>query len=216
MAIQNRFFLQQFFRITISFLVSFCLIRVFEYFFIASKSFVDHAFAFELGGLLYDVWAWLIYCFVCFFLFLILFFIHQRIARIVFHSINVILIILYLALLVVYSERNVPFDHEFFTRSIHESWLTSKQMMTSGIKLYIPFAVYIAIYFIAYFKVFLYKNFHGYFLIGTMVLSVLSVVLIRFSDPEQSWFKQQTAYYLTSNKFTFWIKDSYEYFKEKN
>ena len=216
MAIQNRFFLQQFYRIALSFLVSFCLIRVFEYFFIASKSFVDHAFIFESGGLLYDIWAWLIYCFVCFFLFLILFSIHQKTARIVFHSINVLLIILYLALLVVYSERNVPFDHEFFTRSMHESWLTSKQMMTSGIKLYIPFAVYIAIYFIAYFKLLRHENLHRFFFISTMTLSVLAMALIKFSDPEQSWFKQQTAYYLTSNKFTFWIKDSYEYFKEKS
>lgn len=216
MALQNRLFLQQYFKIACSFLVSFCLIRVDEYFFIASKSFVNHAFAFELAGLFYDIWAWLIYCFFSFFVFLIFFFIHQKTARIVFHAMNVLMIILYLALIVVFSERNVPFDHEFFTRNAHESWLTTKQMMTSGIKLYIPFAIYLFIYFFIYFKFFLHKNLKRFFLSVLIILSLSSVILIKYSSPDQQWFKQSFAYYLTTNKFTFWLKDSYEYFKEKN
>ncbi|MFX5743351.1 hypothetical protein ABTE37_20645, partial [Acinetobacter baumannii] len=62
--------------------------------------------------------------------------IHKKAGLVFAHALNVIAIIMYVSLLIVFSERNVPFDHEFFTRSSKDSWLTTKQMMTSGFKLY--------------------------------------------------------------------------------
>ena len=206
-------FLQQYIRMAISLLVTLLFIRVYEYFFIASKSFIDHAYIFELAGWFYDVFSWLIYSFVFFIFMLLLSFINDKLARFLFHTTNIIFIILYLALIVVFSERNIPFDHEFFTRSAKESWLTTKQMMTSGFLLYLPFIIYTALYFIFYEFVCKKIKLHSLLINGFVVLSILSVGLIKYSSPLEKWFKQKSAYYLVSNKFNYWIRDSYIYFK---
>ena len=208
-------FLQTYFRITISFLIVFMLIRVYEFYFVASKFFITHPYARELSGILYDIYAWLIYAFIFFFVYLPLCFLNLRLAKVTFHVVNVILIVMYLSLIIVFSERNIPFDHEFFTRSMRESWLTTKQMMTSGFSIYLPFISYVAFYFLIYHIIFKKIKFHKYFINVLLALSFLSVVFIKYSSPSENWFKQKSAYYLVCNKFNYWLKDSYEYFKDQ-
>ena len=122
---------------------------------------------------------------------------------------------MYLALIVVYSERNTPFDHEFFTRSLKESFLTSKQMMTSGFTLYIPFILYTGFYIATY--IILVKRqqvskIASKILIGS---SILATLLIQFANPSGNWFNQSASYYLTCNKFSFFVYDTYHYFSNK-
>jgi hypothetical protein len=45
---------------------------------------------------------------------------------------------------------------------------------------------------------------------------LLSVVLMRYANPSPDWFAQNGAYYLTANKFSYWVEDSYDYFRNKN
>ena len=191
------------------------LMRVYEFYFVASKFFIAHPYARELSGLLYDIYAWLIYTFIFFFVYLPLCFLNLRLAKVTFHVVNVILIVMYLSLIIVFSERNIPFDHEFFTRSMRESWLTTKQMMTSGFSIYLPFISYVAFYFLIYHIIFKKIKFHKYFINVLLALSFLSVVFIKYSSPSENWFKQKSAYYLVCNKFNYWLKDSYEYFKDQ-
>src|SRR5512135_1235702 len=106
-------FLQSWFSIVIAFTVTVCFVRIYEYIAVASKFFIANAWQYELAGLWYDVWACLIYSCVILFLFLLLYFISKRFAAFVFHFVNVLFIIMYVALLVVFSERTRPFDHEF-------------------------------------------------------------------------------------------------------
>ena len=207
-------FLQNYFRIGFSFLITFCLIRVYEYFFIASKSFIAHVYTLELNGLLYDVWSWLIFSFIALFIFSALSFINSRFAKTALHAVHVILIMMYLALIVVFSERNIPFDHEFFTRSMKESWLTTQQMMTSGIGLYIPFIFYISFYFFIYQTLFRKINIPSYCINLLVGLSLISTIFLQYSSPSENQFKQKSAYYLVCNKFNYWLWDSYEYFKD--
>lgn len=129
---------------------------------------------------------------------------------------NVLTLVVYLALIIVFSERNSPYDHEFFTRSGKDTWITTKQMMTSGVSLYLPFIIYLALYFIAYHLVFKKNIFSQRFLAVAVSCSVFAIALIPFSNPSESWFKQTSTFYLTSNKLSFWMADSYRYIQNRN
>ena len=115
----------------------------------------------------------------------------------------------------VYSERNTPFDHEFFTRSLKDSFITCKQMLTGGWFVYIPFIIYIGLYIVtcvmARKRIFINKRV-ALIIIGLSLLSTFTCV---YAIPSSQLFKQTAAYYLTCNKFSFWLADSYTYFKNK-
>jgi uncharacterized sulfatase len=209
-------FFQSWFRQVITFIATVCLVRIYEYIVIASKFFISNAFQYELAGLFYDVWACLVYNCVLLVPILLLYYLNKRLAGFVFHFINVLFIIMYLALLLVFSERTRPFDHEFFTRNAADSWLTSKQMLASGIKIYIPFIIYIVLYFVLYYRLFKRIIIKKYLLVSLICLCLVSFFLIRFAMPTQSNFIKPGGYYLECNKFSFWIKDSYNFFKTKD
>jgi uncharacterized sulfatase len=118
-------------------------------------------------------------------------------------------------LIIVFSERNIPFDHEFFTRSARESWLTTKQMMTSGFLLYLPFLIYTILYFFLYHTLFKKISIRHYVINCFVVMMILSICCVYYSSPSEKWFKQKSAYYLVTNKFNYWVKDSYLYFKNE-
>lgn len=208
-------FLPAYCRVWLAFTLSFCLVRLYEYFLLAAKFFVPHPYSYELAGLLYDVWAAFIIGVLLLLPYLLLSFIHQRLAKIVLHIIHVLLLMMYIALLITFSERNTPFDHEFFTRSGRESWLTTKQMMTSGITVYLPFIVFVSCYFIVYAKWFKNMAIGRKLWVGIAGVAFIATVFMGRANPSENWFKQTAAYYLTSNKLSFWAYDSYHYFATK-
>ena len=216
MSIKKSPFFQLYFRAILALLLTVCMVRFYEYYFIASKSFVNHAFYFELAGWVYDVWACLLYGILFFIPFLLISLLSKKAAIALFHGINVLFIILYLSLITVFSERNTPFDHEIFTRSLHESWITTKQMMTSGVLLYIPFLMYTGIYFILYYKIFNTIIFSRAAVITGFIASCMAIIFVGYANPPENWFRQKAAYYFTCNKFAFWVADNYAYFKNKN
>jgi len=214
---ESRFiaFFQRYFRFLLSLIITICLVRLYEYFAVASKIFVSHSYRFELLGMLYDIWNYLIFgCFFLLFYFLIEL-ISLKLSSILFHTINTIHTILYVSLIVVFSERNTPFDHEFFTRDMAESFTTAKQMMTSGYWLFLPFAIYIALYYLIYYKLFAKIHLKKKALVGLVTASFLSMVFFVFSNPSERLFNNVSSYYLTCNKLGYFIKDSYKYFINK-
>ena len=206
---------RNFVQISIAFILTTILVRVYEYIFIASKLFVNNSFRFELAGIVYDIWTCLIIITLILIPYYLLSLLSRKVSNIFFHILNVVFLVMYMALIVVYSERNTPFDHEFFTRSARESWLTSKQMMTSGFTLYLPFILYVSIYFIA--NSFLKKrlNISRLFSIVFISISIIATLFIKFANPSELSFNQNASYYLTCNKFSFWVYDSYTYFSNK-
>ena len=144
-------FFQQFFRIALALLLTLCLLRVFEYVAVASKSFAIQSYRFELAGVIYDVWLWLIFCGILFFPTLVLYKLNRKAGIFFFHTINIVCIICCLGLLITFTERNTPFDHELFTRKSKDTVDTVKQMMGAGLKPYVPFIIYLPAYFILYF-----------------------------------------------------------------
>ena len=206
---------KDFFTISIAFILTIVLIRVYEYVFVATKLFVANSFKFELAGILYDVWLCLIYLCILLLPIYLLSLISKKLGSFFLHFFNVLFIIIYIALIIVYSERNTPFDHEFFTRSLKDSFITCKQMLTGGWFVYIPFIIYIGLYVvtcvIARKRIFINKR-TALIIIG---LSMISTITCVYAIPSSRLFKQTAAYYLTCNKFSFWLADSYTYFKNK-
>ncbi len=215
-ATKNLSFIQVYLKAMVALVITICGIRFYEYFLVASKSFVKHAFYFELGGWFYDIWGCLLYAAIVLLPLLLIGWASNRAARIVLHTLNTLLIVLYIALIVVFSERNTPFDHEFFTRSLKESWMTSKQMMTSGPLLYLPFLLYVVLYFFLNNWLFKSRAIGKVFIRVWLTASILSILFFSYANPSQKWFAQKKAYYFTSNKFVFWVIDNYRYFKNKD
>jgi hypothetical protein len=60
-ATKNLSFIQVYLKAMLAMVITICGIRFYEYFLVASKSFVIHAFYFELGGWFYDIWGCLLY-----------------------------------------------------------------------------------------------------------------------------------------------------------
>ena len=213
--IKKEFPYRNFTHISIAFILTIIPVRIYEYIFIASELFVNNSFQYELAGILYDIWNCLIYSCIFLLPYFLFSLISKKLSNVVYHIINVVLIVMYIALIVVYSERNTPFDHEFFTRSTKESWLTTKQMMTSGFTLYIPFILYISIYFTAYSLIKKRLNIRKTFAIIYISFSIIASLFVKYANPSELSFHQIASYYLTCNKFSFWIYDSYTYFKNK-
>ena len=209
-------FFQKYIQQLISLAIVFCLIRVYEYSLIAYKSFLPHAFVYEAMGWLYDIWIIAIYGAVMLIIVFLMNLAHKKISVAFFHAMNVMLIMVYISLLLVFSERNTPFDHEFYTRSIQESWTTSKQMMTSGIFVLIPFACYIYLYFLIYTKWLTRMQLGNKGMYTIAAMMGFSLVLIGYANPPEDQFEEEKAYYFTTNKFTYWMDDTYQYFKNIN
>ena len=208
-------FIQRFFAISLSLLATLFLLRGYEYFSAASKSFVSRAYRFEILGFLYDSLAWLIWCGL---LFIPLWLIAKRsikTAVIVQHIFNIFFILSLLGLLITFSERNTPFDHELFTRNSQDTIDTIKQMMGGGIKPYLPFLFFVPFYFI--FSRVLQKRIQTPTKTTKVftVFALASVLLIGSANPNPDRFEQRNAYYLTVNKLAFWTADSYRFLFNK-
>lgn len=216
MTLKNKAFFNSFYTILTALTVSVCLIRGFEYVSVANKSFVSNTYAYELLGIFYDVWMCLIYGFIVALPLYLISLVSNKLAKGIFHLLNIVLLVNYICLIIVFSERNNPFDHEFFTRKSYDTWTTVKQMMTSGFYLYIPFLLYIPVYFFVYFKWIKKINFKPSAIKIFLAVNLLAVVFFKFSNPSQSLFKSARAYYLTTNKLTYWVADSYNYFQTKD
>ncbi|MEO7531349.1 MAG: LTA synthase family protein, partial [Sediminibacterium sp.] len=216
MPAQDKPFLQQFFRVALALLITLCLMRVFEYLAVASKSFTSQAYQYEIAGLFYDVWLWLIYCAIVLVPVWLLARVKQAGGIRLFHIMNVLFIICCLGLLITFSERNNPFDHELFTRNSKDTIDTVKQMMTAGLKPYISFVVYIPLYFLLYYRLTKRINFSKRSINILGLVMLLAVCFICSANPSPDWFSQNGAYYLTVNKFSYWVDDSFQYFRERN
>lgn len=208
--------LTAFIKIFFSLIITFCSVRVYEYIVIANKSFVENTVLYECLGLLYDMWCISIYGIIALPFFLLLGKINNKINKIFFHILNLFLLTGYLCLIVVFSERNNPFDHELFTRNTADSWETVKQMMTSGFSIFLPFIIYIAIYFLLYNLILKHKQISSKTTAITIAIAALLTICFKFSTPAKSSFKNTSSYYLTSNKLSYFIADSYHYFIEKD
>ena len=208
-------FIENYVKATLALAITLMMIRAYEYFFIAYKSFIKHALLFELTGWLYDIWLCLMYALLLALPFLLLAFINKRFSMVLFHVLNVLMIVANISLILVFSERNTPFDHEIITRSINESWTTAKQMMTSGIKVFLPFVFYIGLYFIVNFILNKRNKLQNKQIAFTSITAFISLLFISFANPSEDKFDENKAFYFTSNKISYLVEDVYQFISNK-
>ena len=210
------YFIENYLKAALALAITLVMVRAYEYLFIASKSFIKKSFWYELAGMPYDIWLCLIYSIVLVLPLFLISLVHQRLSIVVFHVLNAFMIVVSVGLVLVFSERNTPFDHEIITRSFTESWTTTKQMMTSGITVFLPFVAYLCVYFIA--NTLISKRFQlqKKHLNYTGLLALLSIVFIAYANPSENKFEQKRAYYFTSNKLSYLVLDVYHFVLHRN
>jgi uncharacterized sulfatase len=209
-------FIQKYIAVAIPFLITTIAVRLFEYIIVAQKTIIDYPVIYELMGVFFDVWAVIIYAVILFPIILLLYKINNRIGFFAFHSFNLISITIYISLIITYSERSNPFDHEFFNRTSFEIWSTTKQMITRGIIVFIPFFFYYFIYWLLNRFVFANRIFNNAFLRISAIIALIALLTIGFANPASNQFNNRNAYYLTANKFAYFIADSYQFFIADN
>lgn len=213
MAAEDRSAVQDFLRCQFALLLLIPLLRVFEYCAVAQRLFVAHPAGYEAIGLLYDTWLWAIWSVACFLPFWALHRLTPRLALPIQHLLNCALLIVLLALLLTFSQRNAPFDHEFFTRSTRESWETVKQMATTGWLVFLPFVICLPLYFGLYFYGLRKRTIRPRLRLVTGLVSVLLAGLFSFAQPDAAWFPQHSAWYLSCNKLSYFVQDSYRFLR---
>ena len=137
-------------RIILAFLIAVACVRIYEHHAVADRSLLSHPILFELGGLVFDTWAVLIYGIILAPIFLVFMLLNKKIGQIILHVLNLLFLSAYIGLIMTFSERNNPFDHELFNREAFEIWDTIKQMITRGVAVFLPFVFSYFIYWIAY------------------------------------------------------------------
>lgn len=211
----NHFF-QKYISVAVPFMLTIIGVRAFEYLIVAQKTIIEHAVLYELIGIFFDIWAVLIYYTFVLPLILVFYLFNQKMGVFVLHCLNFLLITVYISLIITYSERSNPFDHELFNRTFFELWSTTKQMITSGIIVFIPFVLYFVMYWFLYQLVFSKLIYTRFFIRLSGALAIIALVTIGFANPSSNQFKNRNAYYLTCNKFAYFISDSYYFFYTKN
>jgi hypothetical protein len=192
-------FIENYAKATLALAITIIMTRVYEYFFIASKSFVKHALLFELTGWVFDIWMCLIYASILTLPLFLLSLISKRFSILIYHGLNTVLIVAYISLIMVFSERNTPFDHEIITRSFSESWITAKQMMTSGITVFLPFLIYISFYFIITFLLSKRAQLKNNQIAYSGMVALLAIVFMSYANPSENKFEEKKAYYSALN-----------------
>lgn len=203
-------------RVILSFLTAVACVRIYEHHAVVNRSLLLHPILYELGGLFFDVWAVLIYGIILAPIFLGLTALNKKIGLIILHVLNLLVLSAYIGLIMTFSERNNPFDHELFNREAFEIWDTIKQMTTRGISVFLPFIFSYFIYWVAYILFLKNIKFNKHVLTLFFIVSFFATISMRYAQPSPNLFANRSAYFLTSNKFSYWIADSYRFLFSKD
>jgi phosphoglycerol transferase MdoB-like AlkP superfamily enzyme len=202
----------EYLKLTVPLLITFFLFRIFEYCSAGIKmSLAHHLLIVFTRCLYYDIYTWLIYCAVLFLPFLFFWILHKKTGRFVLLMINVLIVAGFFGLLVVFSERLVPFDHEIFMRKSTESFSIVLQVFGGRLWIAFSFLLYVSMYLFFYRFVFFKYSFSTLFISIIISLSVASVFTIKFSMPSMKNYSQLQEYYLVTNKLQYFIADDFSY-----
>jgi phosphoglycerol transferase MdoB-like AlkP superfamily enzyme len=211
--------LTDYFKVTLPLVFVFCLLRVYEYCTSGIKlSISDNVFLVLSKGWYFDVFTWFIYSLLLLLPYLLVYWVNRKAATTFLKIVNSFTILGFFGLLVVYSERMVPFDHELFVRTPADSFSTMKEVFFGRFWDISPVFAYLALYWTLCYWPFskLRADKWNRFAIPLAALSVLSTVLMQYSAPSAKNYEQVQEYYLVSNKLNYFASDCYTYLFRKS
>ena len=205
----------RFFHFSISLLVCLFAIRGYEYFAASLKFYsTNNVLLSEIHGLWYDYLAWGVFTSIVLLIYYLVSLLNQKIANVLLHILNLSLLFSSLALLYVFIDRSVPFDHELFTREGGEQWQTIRTYALKPLS-FLPFLLAIVFYFGLYHFVFRKIELKSSVKKTLFGIIVLPVFLLHFIVPSPASFEQTAQFNLACNKVTFWCADVMKYFYEE-
>ncbi|MDP4207432.1 MAG: LTA synthase family protein [Bacteroidota bacterium] len=209
--------LADYFKITLPLLIVFYLLRFFEYFTSGIKlCFAHNVLGVFLRSFFFDTWTWLIYGLLLLVPFILIYLVSAKAGRIFMLVANGLAILGCYGLLVVFSERLVPFDHELFVRAPSESFSTMAEVATGRMHIMFPLFFYLPLYYVFYWFLFRKVELKPFQVWTLTTLSVLSFVFLGFSAPKAKNYEQMQEYYFVANKLHYFTSDSYAFLFKKD
>lgn len=204
--------LPDFFKLSLPLLFVFYLLRLFEFFTSALKlELKQDLWLLELKACLYDTLFYLHLCAFLFFVYLLVYFLRAGFARILLLIINMFVVVVYFSLLIVFTERLAPFDHEVFMRAPAEAISTITTEIGGKLILISPLPLFLFVYYFSC-RYFLHKKRISNYTAGTFVfLALISLLALKLSKQEHRQYKSVTDYNLSVNKLRYFVADCYDY-----
>ena len=192
-------------------LLFFILLRAYEIFFVWKQTFFQSIqISLIADSLFYDlIFYFQITGFLCL-IFIIIFFLSQKAAIIVFRVLGTTLTFIYLLLILYFSKSAIPLGSDLFGYSISEISHTVGSAGGFDIGYLIVFLIFIAIMTLAFIwfdKIKLHKS-----VISIFFTLLIIIILFGYKfTPIQEEFSSTTDYALTVNKFQFFVSKTYHY-----
>lgn len=185
----------------------FFLIRIYEFFYLSNNFSFKFSFTlFELYGVYYDFLFIALISLIFFLPFTIFFKISQRLSRVVFYFINIILILIILILIDYFKYTSVPLDHAVFAYPLNELLYIAKESVDLTFWDFIRYLIAIVSgIFIAYI-IFRKLIFNKIFIVS-IIFIVCGVFLTKNLNPARRNFSNNITFKLTINKLSYFSKN---------
>ncbi len=204
--------LGSFFKINLSLLIIFYLLRIFEYFTACTKLNISaNAFSLELHSLFFDTFTWFVYCAIVLLPFVLASILNQKGGRIFLLIINGILIFACFALTIIFSERLVPFDHEVLVRPLKETIFTGGSVLSGKLILGVYLLAFIAGYYAIYHLIAKRLRLKVSVVYLILFFVVASFFLKNYSSPQRKSYTKLDEYHFVVNKLNYFISDCYTF-----
>jgi len=204
--------LPDYFKVSIPILFVFYFLRIFEFFTSALKLDLKASlWILELKILALDTLFWLHLSAFLFIPFILCFFFSSRVAKWLLFAINSLIILIYFSLLVVFTERLSPFDHEVFMRTPSEAISTVTTEIGGKLIMVSPLVLFLLAYFFVYRYALLKRQIRPIVALAHILLAFASLFALNHSRLDLKDCKGTTDYHLTTNKLRYFVSDCYDY-----
>ncbi len=181
------------------------ILRIFEFLLVTSThSIPENSYLFLLMGFAFDLMYVFVYTGITLFLLFPIYIYSPAISRVLYFTLSVVLLSLYLSLIFFFNEVLIPLDRSLFLYSFEEIKQTinaSGGLTSLKIILFVVLYLLIAVLYFVFRKVKITK-YLAYFWILT---GVVFMFLIFFVKPRRIDYKYDIEYYLSNNKLVYFI-----------
>ena len=205
--------LKEFYKISFPLLIVIVSLRIFEYYTTTIKFDIATGILKILAACLwFDIATWLKYSLLFFLLFAGLLFIHKKSAKIVLFILYFLFITSYVALLVTFAERTVPFDHELFLRNANDMTETTLSVISVHYMYVVVLVISLTAFALLCKYVFSHRQINHKIGFSLLIVGAFLFVIPRCAIPQSRNFKQFQEYFVVVNKMQYFVSDVVDYF----